>query len=493
MNKFSHSVAKNLDTIQKMYGNSGDIVTREVNIKGTTVGYIYLESVSSDDKVSNFLMKDISSYTKTKKLNLFENLLTSLKNSIPNSHFSILSNFDEVPLKLSAGYTCVFVDGFNKAFSLETKTQLDRGVTEATSEAVVRGPKDSFTENHATNLGLIRKRIKDPNLWMQDIFIGKRSKTKVTISYIQDVANLDDVKELKQKLEKIDIDGILDSGYIRDFIIQDQSSFFPQLLSTERPDLASTSLLQGKIVILVENSPFVLIMPAVLADFLHSPEDAYQKSINVDFTRILRVFSFLITILVPGLYIALTTFNQEIIPDELLISLAVQREGVPFPTAVETIMMITTFEILRESDIRIPNASGAAIGIVGALVLGEAAVTAGVVSPIVIIVIGITSISGLLFTDIDFINGIRWWRIIFMIFSSIMGILGFVVVGLLFTIKLCSMEFEEVPYLAPLTPFYASDQKDSIIRAPRNRLFKRPKYLRPKNKIKMRDNDEKEN
>lgn len=493
MNKLSNNVKKNLDTLKSMYGNSGDIVTREITINKKKVGYIYLESVSSDDKISDFLMKDLSSYTKFKKIGFFENLLDSLENSIPNSHFGIIQTFDEIPLKLSAGYTCVFVEGYNKGFSLETKATIDRGVTEATTETIIRGPKDSFTENHAINLGLIRKRIKDSNLWMEDIFVGTRSKTKITISYIQDVADLKMVKKLKQKIENIDIDGIIDSGYIRDFLIKSRTSAFPQLISTERPDLASSSLLLGKIVILVENTPFVLIIPAVLSDFLHSPEDCYQKSINANFIRILRIIAFLITILLPGLYIALTTFNQEIIPDELLISLAVQREGVPFPTAIETLMMIITFEILRESDIRIPSASGSAIGIVGALVLGEAAVTAGVVSPIVIIVIGVTSISGLLFYDVDFVNGIRCWRIVFILFSSIMGILGFIVAALLFTIKLSSMEFEEIPYLAPLSPFYLDDQKDSLVRAPRYEMFKRPTYLKPKNKVKMRDNNETKN
>lgn len=234
---------------------------------------------------------------------------------------------------------------------------------------------------------------------------------------------------------------------------------------------------------MVENSPYVLIAPGLLIDFLHTPEDYYQRPINASFTRLLRLFAFVITVITPGVYIALTTFNHEMIPDELLISLAVQREGVPFPTAVSIISMVLTFELLREADIRIPNAMGSAISIVGALVLGEAAVSAGIVSPIVIIVVAITSISGLLFTDIDFVNAIRLWRFVFIFFSMICGLIGFVVALFIFIIKISSMECIGIPYLAPISPFYKNDQMDGFIRSPRYKMTYRPEFI-AKNDLK---------
>lgn len=489
MNQIKKKIDKNFKIIEEDLGSSSDIVKRKINIKKETVGYIYLESVSNDDKISNFFMKDVSSYVKGKKT-FFEELFESLQNSIPNSHLKIITQKEDIFYHLASGYTCIFVDGEKKCIAIETKTKLDRGVVESTSEAIVRGPKDSFTENHSMNLGLIRKRIKDKKLWMQDIIVGRRTKSKITISYMEDIVDLHLVEKIKEELSKIDIDGILDSGYIRDFLLKDKTSAFPQFISTERPDLACMSLLEGKVVILVENTPFVLIIPSFLIDFMHTPEDHYQKPLNVTFVRFLRFLSFLLTIFLPGLYVALTTFNQEIIPNELLISLAVQREGVPFPTAIETIMMITTFEILRESDIRIPNASGSSIGIVGALVLGEAAVTAGIVSPIVIIIIGVTSISGLLFTDIDMVNGIRWWRIIVVLFSCSMGVVGFVVSVLLFIIKMSSMEYNGIPYLAPIAPLDIEAQKNALIKVSTAKIFKRPIYLSKKNPTKMRRKDE---
>ena len=469
--------------ILESYHHSSDIVTRKINVKGTDILCIYLESVASDDKISEFLMKEINTYSKNKILTV--NLFDKLKNTIPNSHITVESKLEDCFTKLASGFTCIFIDGDKQYITVETKSKLDRGITESTSESIVRGPKDSFTENNSTNLGLIRKRIKDKNLWYDEIKIGRRTNTKVTIAYINGIANEHIVNNIKEKLKKIDIDGIIDSGNIRDFLIQNQS-IFPEIKSTERPDLACNSLLEGKIIILVENTPFTLILPITLNDFLHASEDYYQKSSNVSFTRILRYISFLITITIPGLYIALTTFNQEIIPDQLLISLAIQRDGVPFSTVFELVIMIITFEILRESDIRLPSTMGAAISIVGALVLGEAAVSAGIVSPIVIIVVAITSICGLLFTDIDFVNAIRWWRFIFIIFSAAAGLIGFVIATILFINKLASITFDNVCYLAPFSPLYVKSINDSIIKLPNNKLKSRSPYI-TKNTTKLGD------
>jgi spore germination protein KA len=397
---------------------------------------------------------------------------------------------EDVYYKLASGYTIIFVDGYKKAISIESKADLNRSISESTSEPVVRGPKDSFNENHASNIGLIRKRIKTNKLWFQEQIIGRKTKTKVTLGYIEDIADKKKIEEIKKELDKIDIDGIIDSGYLRDFLAQKNKTAFPKVKSTERPDVACSSLLEGKIIIMVENSPFVLISPATMNDFIHTPEDYYQKTENINFTRILRVLSLFLTIITPAFYIAVTTYNQEMIPNELLISLAIQQDGVPFPTAFEVIMMMVTFEILRESDIRIPSPMGTAISIVGALVLGEAAVSAGIVSPIVIIVVAITSICGLLFTDVDFVNAIRVWRLIFILFATLSGLIGIVIAGIIFITKLASIETNDVPYLVPFSPLFPNELKDSIIRFPINQLKTRPPYITQKNRKKLGDSDE---
>jgi len=489
--KIDNKIDKVFKKINDINGNSPDITTRKINIGFKQVGYIYLESVSSDDKISDFLVKSI---TRIKKFNIldnfFNNLYQELKNNIANSKMKIVDNYDDMFYYLASGFTIVLVNGFNKAIALETRETLDRGVTEPTTETSIRGPKDSLTENFNKNIGLIRKRIKDPNLWFKEIKVGRRTKTKVGIGYIKDIADNDKVNKIINKIENIDIDGILDSGYIRDFLTNDERSSFPTVISTERPDLVSTALLEGKIVVIVENTPFALVMPGVLANFIHAPEDNYQKAINVSLTRILRFTAMLITIMAPGLYIALTTFNQEIIPDTLLISLAVQRAGVPFPTSFAIIILMATFEILRESDMRLPETMGTSISIVGALVLGDAAVNAGIVSPIVVIVVAITSVTGLLFTDMDVVNAFRWWRVVFIIFSTVMGAIGFIVAGIIFITKLCSIETLGIPYLTPFSPLYNNQVKESLFNIPRNKAKIRPTYLNVKDTYRLDDNNE---
>lgn len=469
--KINSNVDQALEYIKNLNCNSSDIVTRVIKRDKQKIGYIYLESVSSDDKISNFLNKSII------KVTTFKSLFETLQNKIFNSHISTTDNYNDLFYYLASGYTCILVDGHNEAIVVETKITLDRGVVESSSEPIIRGPKDSFTENHPKNIGLIRKRIKDSNLIFEDTTVGRRTRTKVSVAYIKDIADLQKVKKINDKLKKINIDGIIDSGYIRELLEGTSKSTFPKMISTERPDVACTSLLDGKIVILVENSPFVLIIPGLLIDFIHSPEDYYHKPLNASFSRILRTICFFITIITPGLYVALMTFNPEVIPDELLISLAIQRDGVPFTTAIEVLIFVITFEMLREADIHAPSVSGSAMSIVGALILGDAAVNAGIVSPIVIIVVAITSICELVFYDIDIINALREWRIIFIIASLLLGLMGFVVASIIFITKLVSINCLDTPYLTPFSPLNLTQWKDGIFRFPRNKLKERPSYL----------------
>lgn len=489
MKKIDKKIDDIFNHIKKINGNSSDITTRVIQIAQKKVGYIYLESVSSDDKISDFLVKGLAHDSKETNFNFFDQLFDELKNTIANSNLKTVDNYDDLFYYLASGYTGIVIDGANKSIVVETRKQLDRGVVEATTEAIVRGPKDSFTENHNANIGLIRKRIKDPNLWFQEIKVGRRTKTKVTISYLNDVVEKDKIDSIKERLKKIDIDGILDSGYLREFLTDSKFGDFPKMISSERPDLACSSILDGKIVILVENSPFVLIIPGLFVDFFHAAEDNYQLPLNISATRLLRLLAFFITILTPALYIALTTYDIKLIPSQLLISIATQRQGVPFPTAVEVITMLTTFEILRECDLRMPKQMGASVSIVGTLVLGDAAVAAGIVSPIVVIIVAITSIGGLLFTDIDVINSIRLWRIIFILAASLLGLIGVVVAGIILITHLASMNMLGTSYLTPFSPFSLQGQKYGVIKLPDSLLKRRPLFLKPKNKVRLGDDN----
>lgn len=485
MQKIDKKVQLVIEKVEQMCGKSSDLSTRTIQMGSKNVAYLYLESVSSDDKISNFLGKSLSYDVKNKPYGIFDHIFSCLKNTIPNGKLKLTDQYEELFYYLASGFTAIVVDGSDQAIVVETRMRLDRGVTEATTENVLRGPKDAFTENNAINIGLIRKRIKDPNLWFHEVLVGRRTKTKVNVVFIKDIVDDEKVQRVIECLEKIDVDGILDSGYIREFLDRKQVSSFPKIQSSERPDLACESLLNGKIVVMVENTPYVLIMPALMIDYFHNPEDYYQKPNNVSLTRIIRFVAFFITILTPGFYIGLMNYNPEVIPDKLLISLAVQRQGVPFPTAFEVLLLQSVFEILRESDIRLPKVMGTSISIVGALVLGDAAVSAGIVSPIVVIVVAFTSICSLIFTDIDFINAIRNWRLAFAVASIMLGLTGFAIIGILFVIKLCSLESLGVPYTTPFSPFYPEEEKDAIIRMKRPKLRKRPEYLARKNINRM--------
>ncbi|MDO4963032.1 MAG: spore germination protein [bacterium] len=469
-----NNIEKVFETIKEKSGFSSDIVTRIIENKNYKIGYIFLEGVSSDDKISDFINKALIKLDKKK---LFKNFLKAVENNIFNSNINSCTTYEDLFYYIASGFTAILLEGYNKAIVVETRSKLDRGVVESTSETIIRGPKDSFTENNSINLGLIRKRIKDENLWFKETKVGRRTKSKVTVAFIKDVAKDSSVQKILSDLKKIDIDGILDSGYIRELLEKKQKSLFPKIISTERPDLACSALLDGKIVILVENTPFVLIYPAVLIDFIKSPEDNYQKPFNVSFSRILRFICFYLALITPALYIALMTFNQEIIPDQLLISLAVQREGVPFPTAIEVFLFLITFEVLREADVHATSFSGSAMNVVGALILGDAAVAAGIVSPIVIIVVATTSISELVFYDIDIIDAIREWRILFILSATFMGIIGLIVVFIIFISKLSSIECLGTPYLTPFSPLKIKDLKNSLIRMNRKKLKNRPSYL----------------
>ena len=462
------NIDKIIENVSKKLGNSPDLSTRIIKKGKNRVGYLFFDSTSSDDKISNFLNKSLVCVNRK---NLFNSLYTNINNTIFNSNVKTCDTYERLIYFLSSGFTIIIFDNEKKAIVIETRETLDRGIVESSSEMITRGPKDSFTENHNKNVGLIRKRIKDPNLWFKNIEVGNKTKTIVSICYINGLVSNEKINKLYNNIKNIDIDGIFDSGYIRELLEKKQHSTFPKVISTERPDLASTSLLNGKIVILVENSPFVIILPAVLTDFFKSPEDNYKKPLNVSFSRILRVLCFFIALFTPAIYIALMTYNPEIIPDELLISLSIQRDAVPFPTTIEVLTFIITFEILREANMHSSNGSSGAMNIVGALILGDAAVAAGIVSPIVIIVVAATSISELAFYDVDVIDAIREWRIFFIIAATVMGLTGFILSLIIFIAKLSSLECLGTPFLMPFSPIKIRNLKDSIIRVSRKKLL----------------------
>ncbi len=504
-----------IEYIKSSTFNSKDMVYKELDIQDEVIHVVYNEAMADDISISNFIIRSIKNTFNSKiyrdidnklseekvknneKKNIKETLLSKLKKNykedeLKNHIKEALNNLDknitmakskrldlekdDIFYYIFSGFTCVIYE--TTIFAISTRADIDRSISEPTTEKSIRGPKDAFTENYQTNVGLVRKRIKSEKLVLEEEIVGRRSKTKVGILYIEDVVRPKLVDYIKKKLSKIDIDAILDSNYIIEIIEDSTKTDFPTMISSERPDLVSFYLLQGRIALVVENTPFVIVIPAFLNDFINSIEDYYQKSLNVVVTKFIRYLAFIITIITPALYVALITFDQESIPTQLLLSFSTQREGVPFPAYIEAFIMIFAFEILREGDYRVPNTGGSTLSIVGALILGDAAVSAGIVSPIMIIVIAITTISGLMFTDISMANALRSWRIIFLIFASISGLVGVGIAVFLLIAKLASTTSATKPYTYPIAPInFDTIRKNVIKRANISRDIKREKIL----------------
>ena len=443
------TINENIDKIRKI-NNSSDLIIRYLKIKNNKIAYLFLEGNVSDDKISNYFMKNINTIANSNKD--INNLYEKLKNQIPNSNIKIVDKFKNIYYFLSSGFTIIFIDNVDKCIAIETRATLERSISEPTAEVTFKGPKDSFNENHNLNIGLIRKRIKDENLVIEENTIGDKTKTKVTICYLKDKANQNIVDKLKTRIIESKVESILDSGNVKKIIGESTKTNYPLIKSSERPDPVCQSLLLGKICIIVENSPDVLIFPTYFLDYFKTSEDYYQKPFNVNFTRLLRIISFIITLLTPAIYIALTTYNQEAVPDNLLLSLLNQRESVPFPTYLEIIILTITFEILRESDIRMPSLMGTSISIVGALVLGDAAANAGIVSPFAIIIIAITSVCDLIFSDIDFINATRFWRLMFIISAAFLGLVGITSTMIIFITHLVDASELNIPFMYQIIP-----------------------------------------
>ena len=457
-----------INKLKKDTNNDDNIVYRKKKILYKEIYIIYNQTITSSSDISNFIIRSLN--------NIYIPTIKNIKNKINNFKYKELNNYNDLTYYLNSGFT-IIIYSQNKYIALETRKDLSRGITTPTTENTPRGALDSFTENIENNIGLIKRRIKSNDLWIKNYRMGKYTDTSVSLLYIKSIAKEKLVNDVDKLLKKINIDGIIATGTIRNLIEKENKNNFPNVMTAEKPYTAIKYLLQGNVVILADNDPFALIMPTTINDYFISEEDDFAKSINVSLTRIIRYITFAITLLTPGVYIAMTTYNQEIIPTELLIGIAAQRENVPFSTFVEALLMMVSFEILRESDLKIPSFASSAISIVGALILGEAAVSAGIVSPIMIIVIAITSISALTFVEPEFINAMRLYRFLFMIGGALFGIHGILLVFIFMIINLSSYDFLGMPYLTPFAPPITANLKDSIIKTPTINLNKRNHML----------------
>lgn len=491
-----------IEYIKNETQNSEDIVYKEIAIEKETLTIVYAETLGKTTVIAN-LIKGIREIVNEQiKIKQMEQILEKLADKKQISKKDIKEqeelvkevikkmdkyitvakirklelSQDDVFYYLYSGFSLVLYK--NNIFAVETRENLERSISEPTTEFTIKGPKDAFGESYSRNIGLIRKRLKGENLIVKQFIVGRRSKTKVGIMYISDICRKELVDYVVKKISQIQIDGIIDSNYIAELINPSNNDSFPTFVNTERPDLASFHLLEGRIVIVVENTPYVLILPAFINDFINNIDDYYQKSTNIAFTRIVRYLAFIIAIVLPGIYIALITYNQEAIPTEFLLSFTSQRTAMPFPAFIEAAFMMLAFEVLRESDYRIPTVAGSTLSIVGALILGDAAVSAGIVSSIMIIVIALSIISSLLISDVNMANAIRTWRFVFLFFATIAGLIGIGIAFILFIVKLSGVYSFGKSFSYPIAPFNKQGMKSEMVaRSNIKNLKKRLKIL----------------
>lgn len=480
------NIDTNIKNLKTALNNCDDVVYREFKeggADGVRMFLCYVDGLVDKILIDSFVMTPLMISTRIVKPDINEirdRLVEVTKSSgMAVSDFKEYETTEEAISFLLSGESALFIDGYNKVIVVATKLWPARSISEPSTETVVRGARDGLTETFRFNTALIRRRIRDPRFKVRQKQVGVRSHTDIAILYIEGIADKKVVDEVYKRLEKIDIDAVLDSGYIEEFIEDSNYSPFPQIQSTERPDVVAAAIYEGRVGIVVDNSPFALIIPTTIAAFFQSPEDYYFRSVLSSFVRVIRLIAGIISVIAPALYIAVTSFNPGIIPSKLALSIAATREGVPFPAFIEAIIMELTFELLREAGVRLPKAIGATIGIVGGLVIGQAAVSAHIVSPIMVIVVAVTAIASFAIPNYELSAAFRLIRFVLMICAALYGLYGLVLAGVAVLIHLANIKSFNVPYLSPLTPFNLQDMKDTFYRAPWSSQKKRPKHYSP--------------
>ncbi|WP_342046416.1 spore germination protein [Bacillus sp. OTU530] len=478
-----------IQELKTIFNRSSDIVYREFQVGGQKGTLIFLDGFVNIELIDSDVLKPLVEYGKKQlnppELHFIKQLF--LEQIITVAQISEGQKVQDIIDHVLSGDTVVLIDGVQQVLFISLQQWDKRSIEEPATEPVVRGPREGFTENLRTNTSLIRRRLKTPKLKMELTTVGRLSKTNVVITYIEGIADESLVAEVRERINRIDIDAILESGYIEELIMDSPVSIFPQVAFTERPDKVVGNILEGHVGILIDNTPLCLIAPQTFFQFLQGAEDYYLRYPVSSFIRWIRYLFLLISLLLPSLYIAVTTFHQEMLPTSLLLSVAASRETVPFPAFVEALIMEISFEGLREAGVRMPRPVGQAVSIVGALVIGQAAVQAGIVSAPMVIIVALTGVASFINPSYSMGNSIRILRFPMMILAGFMGLYGILLGAIVLQNHISSLRSFGVPYFSPVAPMDAESLKDIIIRAPRQAMVKRPGIVASNKSKRMKD------
>ncbi|SET27711.1 spore germination protein [Paenibacillus sp. NFR01] len=478
--KLTGQLEKDLKQVEDHFERCSDVVYKRIALEenSTEVVAVYLDGLVDERRIDVELLDPLREHIAALKQKKFEEEQIGIfaRASYANQ-IRTTGSMEDAITAMCKGDTAILAEGMPVIFLASLKKWEQRAIEEPVSESVIRGPRDGFNENLRVNTSLIRRRLPSTELKIEAMRIGRLSQTDIAIVYVDSIVMPGLVAEIKSRINKIDIDAVLESGYIEELICDSTFSIFPQMISTERPDRVTAGILEGRAAIMVDNTPFALIAPSIFADALQASEDYYQHFIVSTAIRWLRLCMSICALIFPSLYIAVTTYHQEMLPTNLLLSIASSRENVPFPAIIEALLMEAAFEALREAGIRLPRPVGQAVSIVGALVIGQAAVQAGIVSATLIIVVSFTGISSFIFPIYNQGLAIRVLRFPLMLLAGIFGLYGIFLGLLLILAHLCKLRSFGVPYLSPVSPLNIGDLKDVLIRAPRSKMTSRPSQI----------------
>ncbi|ASA19408.1 spore germination protein [Paenibacillus donghaensis] len=474
------SLDANLQALEQRIGQSSDVVIRRFtneSLSSLSLAFVYIDGLVNSETINRTLLQP-----------LMETFTPEGASITPDDAFSLIKDqvlpiggvkegktLESLLALLFEGYTLIFLDGLQQALAADTSGSEKRSINEPTSQGVIRGPKEGFTESLRTGTSMLRRRLKTSDLRIEEYKIGQRTQTGVALVYINGLASEQVIAEIRRRLDAIHTDAILESNYIEEFIQDGGLTPFPTIQNTERPDAMAGGILEGQVGILIDGTPFALLAPSTFFNFFQSSEDYYQRFDISSFLRLIRYSAFFVSMLLPALYIAVTTFHQEMLPTTLLISLAAQREGVPLPALAEALLMELTFDVLREAGVRMPRTIGPAISIVGALVLGQSAVQAGLVSAAMVIVVSFTAISNFVIPSLAIANSIRLIRFVMMLIAATLGLFGIMSFLMVLLIHMAGLRSFGVPYLSPVAPMTPRYLKDIFIRVPLWNMTTRPK------------------
>ncbi|CAA7599664.1 Bacillus/Clostridium Ger spore germination protein [Acididesulfobacillus acetoxydans] len=479
----------NISALKNRFKNSADVIYREFTLgfaSNPKAVLIYIDGMINQETTSGTILKplmfdfDGRDSKRSAGPNGAGDMADVIANrALPNKRVQKAKSLKDVVDGILCGNTALLIDGSAVALVIETKGWESRNVDEPGTESIVRGPREGFTENIGVNSAMLRRKIKDENLRIESLELGRRTKTLVYLAYIDGVARREMVNEVKRRLNKIEIDGVLESGYIEQLIEDAPRSIFPTVGNTEKPDVVAAKLLEGRLAIFVDGTPFVLTVPHLFVEGFQSSEDYYSRPYYATTVRLVRYLAFVIAVLLPAGYVALQSYSQDLLPTPLLISMVASREGTPFPSYMEVLIMGVIFEIMREAGVRMPGAIGQAFSIVGALVLGEASARAGLVSNSMIVVVALTAISGFALTSLADVIGLL--RLFFIACAAPLGLFGILMGGLTVLIHMFKLYSFGVPYLLPIAPGNLNDLKDVFIRAPLGSQVFPPRILGHRN------------